>query len=102
MTLEKFTSIVERLKAIDSDIVKLYTMKVDLMDFVDPLQSIISNLIEEVYGEEGQDWFSWFCYENHFGERFKEEGPRAWDKDKNPIMYDIESLWTYLEELKNK
>ena len=98
MTLEKFTEIINILREESGRLTDLYKMKVDLIDFVDPYHSIITSLIKEIYGEEGCDWFSWFCYERDFGA--KEVG--AWDENKNPICYDVESLWNYLEEIKKK
>ena len=98
MTLEKFTEIINILREESDRLTDLYKMKVDLIDFVDPYHSVITSLIKEIYGEEGYDWFSWFCYERDFGT--KEVG--AWDENKNPICYDVESLWNYLEEIKKK
>jgi hypothetical protein len=45
------------------------------MDLVDPYYMIIDRLMKEVYGEEGADWFNWFCFENDFGTK----GLEAWD-----------------------
>jgi hypothetical protein len=98
MTLEKFTEIIDSLKKTDEDLNKLYKLNVDLTEFVEPYQLIVSKLLREIYGDEGYDWFSWFCYERDFGE--KELG--AWDENNNPICYDVESLWQYLESLQNK
>lgn len=98
MTLEKFTEIIDSLKKTGEDLNKLYKLNVDLVEFVEPYETIISRLIKEIYGDEGYDWFSWFCYDRDFGE--KELG--AWDENENPICYDIKSLWEYLESLRNK
>ena len=97
MTLEKFTEIIDSLKKTGEDLNKLYKLNVDLVEFVEPYETIISRLIKEIYGDEGYDWFSWFCYDRDFGE--KELG--AWDENENPICYDIKSLWEYLESLRN-
>jgi len=96
MTYETFLKITLGLQKQDRIISNLYKHKVDLIDFVDPYHAIITTLIEEVYGEEGHDWFFWFCYENDFGQK----GLEAWDENKNPICYSHESLWEYLEKLK--
>ena len=98
MTLEKFTEVIDSLKKTGEDLNKLYKLNVDLVEFVEPYETIISRLIKEIYGDEGYDWFSWFCYDRDFGE--KELG--AWDENENPICYDIKSLWEYLESLRNK
>jgi hypothetical protein len=97
MTYENFLSLVLQLKKQDRVISKLYDQKVDLLDFVEPYQVIITDLIKEIYGEDGYDWFSWFCYENDYGEK----GMGAWDENKELICQDISSLWKYLESLKS-
>jgi hypothetical protein len=121
MTYERFCKIVLGLQKEDRTIKNLYDNGVDLIEFVDTYHSIINELIKEVYGEEGYDWFSWFCYESEFGQkdwskgdtyRMKEDGTSelvhkdgevrfgAYDKDGEPICYSIESLYHYLENLK--
>ena len=98
MTYERFLKIVLQLQKQDRIISDLYKMNVDLIEFMDPYHAIINELILEVYGKEGADWFSWFCWENDFGQR----GLEAWDENKNPICHSFESLWEYLEENKPK
>lgn len=121
MTYERFCKIVLGLQKEDRTIKNLYDNGVDLINFVDTYHSIINELIKEVYGEEGYEWFSWFCYESEFGQRdwskgdtyrMKEDGTSelvhkdgevrygAYDKDGEPICYSIESLYEYLEKLK--
>jgi hypothetical protein len=96
MTYERFLKIILGLQKESRVISKLYDQKINLVDFVEPYHIIIQELLLEVYGEEGADWFNWFCYENDFGQK----GLEAWDEDKNPICYSFESLWEYLESLK--
>lgn len=94
MTLKKFEELIQDLKNIEQNITVLYKLKVDLIEFAEPYQKVITNLLKEIYGEEGYDWISWFCYDCDFGE--KQLG--AWDENKNPICYDIKSLWEYIEK----
>lgn len=118
MEYSTFSQIVLRLKAHDEKIQKLYKMGVDLIDFNDELQIIINLLIVEVYGQDGADWFSWFCYESEYGEKdwskhdsykmvdgvmtkINEAGEKrygATDENGNPICHSIQSTWEYLEE----
>ena len=118
MEYSKFSQIVLRLKRHDEDMSKAHKLGIDLHDMVDGLHQIISLLIEEVYGKEGLDWFSWFCYESDYGQKdwskhpsyemvegkmvkVKESGePRygATDENGNPICHSIQSTWEYLEE----
>lgn len=93
MTFERFESIILELEKQDKIQSELYKYNIDLFDFTDSYHQIIDKLIKEIYGEEGHDWFSWFCYENDFGR--KELG--AWDENENPICQDVKGLWEYLE-----
>ena len=92
-TFEKFVS---ALKEEDVRIGELYDRGMDLINFIDPYHEMIGILITEIYGESGYDWFTWFCHENNFGTK----GLEAWDENKNPICYDVKSLWEFLEENK--
>lgn len=94
MTYERFLKITLRLQKQDKIVGNLYDHKVDLLEFVDPYHQIITELIKEVYGDGGYDWWSWFCYENNYGTK----GLEAFDSDKNRICYSYESLWEFLEK----
>ena len=93
MTYENFLKLTLGLQKQDRVIDELFKHRVDLIDFVDPYHAIISVLLKEIYGEEGYDWFGWFCYENEFGQK----GLEALDEKENRICYSHESLWEYLE-----
>ena len=93
MTYDRFLKIALGLQTIERVIQTLYDNGLDITNFVDPYYTIISELLLEVYGEEGHDWFSWFCYENNFGTG----GLTANDKEGNPICHSFESLYEYLE-----
>lgn len=118
MTYDRFLRITMGLKRQDELIHELYQKKVDLIDFADPYQEVITELIKEVYGEEGYEWWYWFCYEADYGQKdwsklpvfsgdkiVKEVGEVRWgatDEDGNPICYDYESTWKFLENLRNE
>ena len=93
MTYKTFLEVTLQLQKQDRIIDNLYKNNVDLIEFVDPYHKIVTILIEEIYGKEGLDWWSWFCYENDFGQK----GLEAWDENKNPICHSFESLWEFLE-----
>ena len=95
MKYETFEKLITELQNISGRLSKLYDLGVDLINFDEPNQRVITILMEELFGKEGMGWIDWFVYEriSHNGEILG-----AWDKDKNPICYDIKSLW---EEVKN-
>jgi hypothetical protein len=93
MTYERFLKITLSTQKQYRAISALYKHNIDLINFVDPYYGIITELIKEIYGEEGYDWWSWFCNDNDFGQK----GLEAFDENKNPICYGFESLWEFLE-----
>ena len=118
MTYYNFLKVIMALQKEDRTIQKLYDNGVDLIDFVNTYHEIINDLIKEIYGEAGYEWFSWYCYESEFGqkdwstaplykknedgttEKIRDKGKvrfGAYDNDGNPICYSHESLWEYLE-----
>ena len=97
MRLKDFEKLVELSKEAAEQVDLAYKAKIDLIEYTEVYSSIITLLIKELYGEEGEDMFSYFCYERDFG---KKDPPFAWDEHKNPICYDVKSLWEYLENLK--
>ncbi len=125
MTYERFLKITLTLKNQSDALNKIYKNGLDLVNFVDPYHTIITELIKEVYGEEGYDWWYWFCYESDFGEKdwsksldrpmYKitsegktekvEDSKRifgACDEKGNHICYSFESTWEFLENRYNK
>lgn len=95
MTYEKFEKLIDTLKEIEDSVNVAYKININLLDFVDPYHKAINDLLEEVYGIEGSDWISWYCYEGEFGAKELE----AFDADGNPICYDLKSLWEHVENL---
>jgi hypothetical protein len=96
MTYETFLKLTLELQKQERIVDNLYENKIDLLEFIDPYHGLIHLLIKEIYGEEGVDWWSWFCYENDYGQK----GLEAWDENKNRICYSLESLWEYMEKIK--
>jgi hypothetical protein len=97
MTLAEFSVMIDTLKKQYEVQKQLHSLNVDLFSFTDPYECVITTLFTEIYGLEGYDWFSWFCYELDFGDKVSKKKPRAWDANGKPICYDVKSLWNYLE-----
>lgn len=93
MEYSEFLKIILGQKKASEKVHEAYKLGIDLIEFVEIYESISNILIKEIYGEEGADWYSWFCCENEYGEK----GVQAWDKNEQPIFYSIESAWEYLE-----
>ena len=97
MKLEVFKKIIELLKKHQSKIDAAYKAEIDLINFCDPLEQVISLLIGSYYGKEGKETFNWWCYDKNWGERID---LTMTDKDGNELCRTIEELHQWLEENK--
>ena len=97
MNLQLFEHIILKLQVIQEKNNKVFKLGIDLANFEDDYGEIITHLFRSYFGEEADDWISWFLYEriSHNGEILT-----AYDKDGNLICYDIPSLWECVEELR--
>jgi hypothetical protein len=97
MTLETFKKIIESLQSNIDRERSLYKLGLDLINFTESYDVIISLLFKEIYGTTGNEWIEWYCYENDFG-RGK---LKAYDGNIE-IMKSVDELWKYLEDNYNK
>ncbi len=119
MTYENFLKLTLGLQRESLRLEKLHELEVDLVNFVDPYQEIINNLLYEIWTPEGVDWLNWFMWESDFGtkdfsktpsykkidgELVKVEGDRwgAHDENGKPICYSHESTWEFLKQYEIK
>jgi hypothetical protein len=95
MKYETFEKLITELQNISNRYSKLYDLGVDLLNYDEPIQTVNSILMLELFGKEGKDWIEWYLYEreSHSGKKLQ-----AWDKDDNEICYDIPSLWDTVKE----
>lgn len=97
MKLEVFEKIVTLIKQQSEKTTALYRLGIDITDYEDSYSEIITHILRAYYGSEGEDWISWYIHER---DGINGEINEAWDKDNNPICYDIPSLWKHVEELR--
>ena len=97
MNLQLFEHINLNLESIQDNYYEVYQLGIDLTNFEDDNNKIITYLFRSYFGQEAEDWISWFLYEreSHDGKILT-----ANDKDGNPICYDIPSLWELVEEMR--
>ena len=93
MEYEKFEKIILSLQKSSDKVNLLYRNGIDITEVLDPLHSIIEDLLGLIFNDNGQDWIEWFIYEKEFGRR---EDMKAWDEKQNEIVYDIKSLYQLL------
>ena len=93
--LEVFKEIVSKLKEQQESLDNAYKSGIDLINFTNPYESVISMLIGSIYGNEGKETFDWWCYEKKWGEQMD---LTMTDKDGNELCRTVEELHQYLEE----
>lgn len=94
MKYERFLKIVTGIQKADKVEYELYKLGVDLNEFTEPYNSMLTELFAEVWTQEGIDWLEWFMLESDFGQN----GCNANEADGTPICYDTESTWKYLQQ----
>jgi len=97
MKYEVFEHIVHQLKK-QSDLEhEVYKVGLDISNVTDGLHGIITHLIAAYYGTDGEETFSWWCYEQERGAR---KDMTMTDQDGNLLCETMEDLHAYLEENK--
>ena len=95
MKLEVFERIITQIQAQHERSFAANRLGIDLINYEEEHAEVIHLLLSAYYGEEGRDWIEWYLYER---DSINGEVNQAWDKDGNPICYDIPSLWKEVEE----
>jgi hypothetical protein len=122
MTYEQFLKILLNYRQFADNVYELSEIGFNLHEgkypTVDHVETMLTTCIESHYGEEGVQWVEWFILDSNWGERdwstcdaYNKKGeivarkgePRhgATDENGEPICYSFESLYEYLEKLKN-
>lgn len=89
MEYKEFEKLIDLLKETHDRDVAAYKLGIAVDN--DKLYCVIDILMKEAFGAEKEEWISWFCYDNDFGEK----GLEATDNGKR-ICYDINSLYEYI------
>jgi len=97
MKLDVFKEIVAQLKLMDEKENKLYESGLDIYNFNDNYQFVITHLIGSIYGHSGLETFQWWCYDKNWGAR---EDITMKSQDGAELCRTVEELHEYLE--KNK
>lgn len=100
MEFKKFESILDGLKNVSKKTNSLYSLGVNIIEYTDNYESIITNLLTEYYTEEGYDWISWYLYEKF--PPGSDQELKAYDEDKNEICKDYQGLWELVEDIRKK
>jgi len=95
MDYKTFKNIIETLEEVSSRNSSLYNLGVDLINYDESYQKIITQLLLSVFGECGKDWIDWYLYERP---SLSTKNNKAWDENGKEICYDIPSLWDVVKE----
>lgn len=90
MKYENFEFLINTLLKRRDDSFNLYKLGIDISNYEDDLYRVIDLLMERAFGSSNKEWIDWFVYERV---TLNGEILEAWDENKNPICYDIKSLW---------
>lgn len=105
MKLEDFLKIINICEESDINSTILNNIGINISDsyITESIDYLISFIIKNEYGQDGYDWFNWWCYELP---SLKEKYPNdihAKECDGTPIILDTpEQLYNFLEKLKNE
>ena len=90
MDKKTFIDLIERMKATSETVNEAYRLKIDLIEFSDPWEQIITILLKELFTKEGYEWISWWLCE---------DGREAWEEDGTLIPMDtVEDLYNYIKK----
>lgn len=100
MEYKQFKKLIENLEKSLQRSSALYDLGMDLMDYNDIYQEIISSLMLSTFNVEGKDWIDWYLYERP---SFNGKEPlKAFNVDGTEICHNIESLWETVKEYINE
>ena len=102
MQLKEFQNLLEKYKSFSDKISELHDIGFDFYEGKYPLMSDVESLFDIMisthYNEKGLDWINWFIYETNYGKKDME----GKDENGNPICYDVNSLFEYIEKYHKK
>ena len=98
MSLKEFQELLEKYKSFSDKISELHDLGFNFYEGKYPLmsdaESMFDIMIRLYYNEHGIGWINWFIYETNYGEKNME----GKDENGQPICYDVNSLYEYIEK----
>jgi len=95
MDFSVFEKIISDIKACSESERAIYKAGIDLINYSDSYNTIISLLLKAYYGKSGEEWISWFLYD-----RGEDDSYKAYDKEGNEICRNVKELWELVESEK--
>jgi len=93
MTLPELQHLLNLIDADNERTLEAYKLGIDLSEFDEPKQEVISILLKRVLNEDQYETLSWWMYEKDFGRR---EDLQMWDADGSEVCRTVEELHQFL------
>jgi len=101
MTFEDFKAIIDLMVDNSKRVRAIYDLKIDLLEFDDDNQRLISMLWRHILTEDGYEWLQWFLHEkNYIDDGVGRKELQAWDDSGKEICKNLKGLYTYLTKQK--
>jgi hypothetical protein len=97
MTFKEFKTATDYMIEHHNKVTAAYKLNIDLIEFSDTQEKLLSMLWDQILTDKGKDWLDWFMYEKDYIEDGKgRKEMEAWDDDGHEICKDLKGLHTYL------
>lgn len=96
MKLEVFELIITTLEKQSKKSFDVAELGIDLLNYEDGWVGAINLLLCVYYGMDAAKWIEWYLYDRNADSK----EAQAWDENKNPICFDIPSLWKHVESMR--
>ena len=93
MTLTELQHMLNLMDADNKKIRAAYRLGIDLIEFTESAQEVVSTLLKHVFDEHQYETLSWWMYEKDFGRR---EDLQMWDADGSEVCRTVEELYKFL------
>ena len=93
MTLPELQHLLNLMDADNKKIRAAYRLGIDLIEFTESAQEVVSTLLKHVFNGDQYETLSWWMYEKDFGRR---EDLKMWDKDGKEVCRTVEELYKFL------
>ena len=93
MTLTELQHLLNLMDADNKKIRYAYRLGIDLTEFTESAQEVVTTLLKHVFDEHQYECITWWMYEKDFGRR---EDLQMWDADGSEVCRTVEELHQFL------
>lgn len=96
MTFKEFKTLADLMVEQNRKVSAAYKLNIDLLDFNNSQEVLISNLWSYILTDHGKDWFDWFMYEKNYVHDGIGRADLTANDPNGPICEDLKGLYEYL------